>query len=190
MKRASPSVVADASLSVPVTVKSRQYSRALSTMRTSGDASRALPLLRKAMDEGDYRAHYAVATWYLHGRQVERNVTKAVRLLKQAAGHDVPEAAFDLAICYEIGCGVPVDMDMAAAMYLRALRLGDRQAAHALERLFHHGIGVPKCRPLAAEFRRFAEGAPRGRSMSARKVAEVTALASAESSRDARGCRE
>lgn len=165
--------------------KSRHYSRALSIMRTSGDASRALPLLRKAMDEGDYRAHYAVATWYLHGRHVERNFTKAARLLKQAARHEVPEAAFDLALCYELGCGVPADMDRAAAMYLRALRLGDRQAAHALERLFHHGIGVQKCRPLAAEFRRFGEGAPRGRAMTARKVAEVTALAAAESSRGA-----
>ena len=155
-------------------VKSKHYSRALAILRRNPEAQdRAYPLLLEAMEEGDYRAHYAIATWYLHGHHLRQNLAKSVRLLRQAAKHDIAEAAWDLAVCHEVGSGVPKDGAKAAAYYLQAFRLGDRGAAHALDRLFYWGIGVSKCRPLAAEFARLAGDAPRPRSMSAKSLASM-----------------
>lgn len=157
-----------------MSVKSRQYSKAQALLRRSPEAhERAYPLLLEAMEKGDYRAHYAIATWYLHGRHLKQNLAKAVRLRRQAARHDIAEAAWDLAVCHEVGCGVPKDGAKAAAYFLQAFRLGGRGAAHALDRLFYWGIGVRKCRPLAAEFARLAGDAPRPRANPAKTLASM-----------------
>ena len=133
-------------------MKSKPYDKALSLMNQGADPGKAYPLLVKAMEAGDYRAHYAIGTWYLYGKHVKASVKKAVGLFKLAADHDVGDAAFDLAVCYEKGEGVKQDLAKAAAFYLRALRCGDDSAAEELRRMFYWGIGVEKNRAIAEEF--------------------------------------
>lgn len=133
-------------------MKSRAYGKALAIMRRNGSAEKAYSLLLDAMSEGDYRAHYALGTWYLYGRYVRKDYRKAFRLLKEAANQDIADAAFDLAVCYEKGEGVKRDPSKAVAMYFRAMRCGDASAAEELRRMFYWGIGVEKNRLLAAEF--------------------------------------
>lgn len=132
-------------------MKSKPYDKALSLMNRGATPDKAYALLIEAMEAGDYRAHYAIGTWYLYGRHVKASVKKAVDLFKQAADHDVGYAAFDLAVCYEKGEGVKQDLKKAAAFYLRALRCGDSSAAEELRRLFYWGIGVEKNRAIAEE---------------------------------------
>lgn len=133
-------------------MKSKLYDKALALMNKGAPPDKAYPLLLGAMDAGDYRAHYALGTWYLYGRHVKASNKKAVRLFKQAAENDVAEAAFDLAVCYEKGEGVKKDLPKAAAFYLRALRCGDESAAEELRRMFYWGFGVEKNRMIASEF--------------------------------------
>ncbi len=124
-------------------------------MRRDGSEEQAYAHLLDAMKDGDYRAHYAIGTWYLHGRHVAKNLVKAARLLKNAADNDIAEAAFDLAVCYENGQGVKKNKTKAVAMYLRAMRLGDNAAANELYRVFYWGLGVSRCRSIALEFSKF-----------------------------------
>lgn len=138
-------------------MKHDPYQKALAIMNADGEPGEAYPLLLKAMEAGDHRAHYAIGTWYLYGRHVKASARKAVALFKKAADHDVAEAAFDLAVCYEMGEGVKQDLAKAAALYLRAWRCGDESAAEELRRMFHWGIGVAKNRAIADEFAKFAE---------------------------------
>ncbi|TXH77729.1 MAG: sel1 repeat family protein [Lysobacteraceae bacterium] len=133
-------------------MKSKAYQKALSIARKNGPSEDAYNHLKTAISEGDHRASYALATWYLHGAHVKKDHKKAVALLKKAANHDLADAAFDLAVCYEKGEGVKKDLAQAAAMYLRALRCGDSSAAKELYRMFYWGIGVAKNRKAAIEF--------------------------------------
>ncbi|WP_422506591.1 tetratricopeptide repeat protein [Stenotrophomonas sp. GZD-301] len=133
-------------------MRSEYYEEALSIMNNEDAAEKAHPLLVAAMEAGDYRAHYALGTWYLYGRHVKKNLKKAVALFKQAAANDVAEAAYDLAVCYEDGEGVRKDLAKAAALYLRAWRCGDVSSAAQLRRMFYWGIGVKANRAIAEEF--------------------------------------
>lgn len=131
---------------------SKAYDMALTLMQRDGAEEEAYPLLLDAIKQGDFRAHYALGTWYLFGRHVPKDYRKAFVLLKKAADRDIAEAAFDLAVCYEKGEGVKANASKAAAMYFRAMRCGDKSAAKELRRMFYWGIGVEKNRFLAAEF--------------------------------------
>jgi uncharacterized protein len=83
-------------------------------------------LLIRADKRGDPRATYALATWWLHGKDilVKKNLRKAVGLLRKAADAH-PDATFDLAVSYEKGRGVRKSQKMAAKLYLKAALLGD-----------------------------------------------------------------
>lgn len=138
-------------------MKSNSYQKALLLMTRGAEPDEAYPLLIKAMEEGDHRAHYAIGTWYLYGTYVKANARKAVALFKIAADHDVADAAFDLAVCYEKGEGARRDLAKAAAFYLRAWHCGDTSAVYELRRMFYWGIGVTKNRAIAEEFARISE---------------------------------
>jgi TPR repeat protein len=89
--------------------KSKLYDRAMSEARNkAGDPAKTHRLLTRAHERGDARATYALASWYLHGKEgiVSRHPAKAVALLRAAAEDDLAEAAFDLAVSYEKGIGV------------------------------------------------------------------------------------
>lgn len=142
-------------------MKNNSYSKALSMMKKGSPPEKAYPLLVEAMEAGDYRAHYAIGTWYLYGRHLKMDLKKAVRLFKEAADNDIAEAAFDLAVCYEKGEGVTKSPAKAVAYYLRALRCGDESAAEELRRMFYWGFGVERNRLVASEFAEFKQMQPK-----------------------------
>jgi uncharacterized protein len=117
--------------------------------RRKPDLDQAFRLLSKAHKHGDARATYALATWYLHGKHVARNLRTAIALLRAAAAGDVPGALFDLAVSYEKGLGAAKNERKAAELYLRSALAGATAAYYEVGRCYYHGIGVERDRRVA-----------------------------------------
>lgn len=117
--------------------------------RHEPDYNLALQFLRSAVDARDPRGTYALATWYLHGSHVPRNLREALRLLRLAAKSKVPSALYDLAVCYETGSGVKENPRMAVQLYVEAALVGDPQSVYEVGRCYYHGTGVQRDRRIA-----------------------------------------
>src|SRR6185437_297591 len=131
---------------------SKYYDQALVVSQTAEpDFTKALRLLNRACNQGDHRAAYALATWYLHGKGnlVTKDLVRGAQLLRQAAESDNPDAAYDLAVSYEKGMGVRKSEKRAARLYLKAALLGDKQSIYHVGRCYQHGVGVKRDRPIA-----------------------------------------
>jgi len=128
----------------------KYYDNALTLMSNDPtDYAGAFALLSKAVDAGDARALYAMATWYLHGTHVEKDIKKGTAMLKSAANANVADALFDLAVSYETGVGVVRSEKKAAQHYLRAAFAGDVSAFRSVGRCLYYGIGFVKDRVQA-----------------------------------------
>jgi TPR repeat protein len=103
-------------------------------------------MLEDALSRGDARAAYALGTWYIHGREpaVRKNLKEGVRLLRVAAAAGVPDALYDLAVCYQKGAGVAKNELRALALYLKAGLRGEPG--------FYHGYGVARNTKIARVF--------------------------------------
>jgi len=132
-----------------------RYQAALEVMagHKLSEAPAAYALLTEAMKEGDHRATYAIGTWLLHGFFLKKNVRRGVSLIAQAADNKVADAAFDLAVCYELGTGKKVNHNKALCYYMRAYLLGYVPAAVEIERLLYWGDSSVRNRPLSREFK-------------------------------------
>jgi hypothetical protein len=106
-------------------------------------------LLNKAHESGDIRATYAIATWYLFGEYVKKDIKKAIPLLRKSADSDNPEAIYDLAICYEEGNGVKKDLNKAFELYLKSALLNDSNSINEVGRCYYYGIGISRDLRLA-----------------------------------------
>jgi TPR repeat protein len=114
------------------------------------DIAQVLLGLKSAEAQGDLRATYAIATWYLFGKPpvIEQSTEKALELLR-VAGRVVADAAFDLAICYETAEGTAKDGLRALRWYMQAALLGRLDAYFEVGRCFYYGIGVKGKKGLA-----------------------------------------
>jgi hypothetical protein len=117
--------------------------------KKNADVKKVFLFLEKSLKTGSSQAAYALGTWYLHGKHVKKNMTMALKLLRQAADGNVAEAFFDLAICYEKGIGVKKNIRLAMEYYLKASLYGDKQSVYEVGRCYYYGIGVNKNRRLA-----------------------------------------
>ncbi|MBK9274216.1 MAG: sel1 repeat family protein [Flavobacteriales bacterium] len=106
-------------------------------------------MLRKADEEGDAEAAYALGTWHLFGKHVPLDARVAARYLKRATDRNFPDAAYDLAVSHEKGVGVPKDLGKAFSLYMKAALLGDQQAMYEVGRCFYWGVGTEKDRDAA-----------------------------------------
>jgi TPR repeat protein len=123
----------------------KEYERALEKMNEdSPDLAMIANYLQIAADKGDPRAHYALGTWYLHGRFFKKNLRKAIAFIRYAAEREIPDALFDLAVCYEKGVGVPRKQNMAMELYLRAALAGEKKSLYEVGRCYYYGIGTEK----------------------------------------------
>lgn len=131
--------------------RSPHYDAALRSMRSKRpDEYKALGLLRKAHRANDPRAAYALATWHLFAKGgLAKDLHQAVDLLRDAAESGLPEALFDLAVCYERGAGVSRNARKAAFLYVDAAIRGDKQAVFEVGRCYYAGIGLKKDRAMA-----------------------------------------
>ena len=127
------------------------YDRALKLAQREKTPSRkTYDLLLRADQEGDTRATYALATWYLFGSPFTKvNYRQGAALLRRAAAGKIAEAAYNLAISYEKGLGVKKSAARAFELYVQAALLGEAQAYCEVGRMYYWGIGVPRNRRLA-----------------------------------------
>lgn len=106
-------------------------------------------LLGKAVLKKNPKAIYALGTWYLFGKFVEKDVNKAFELFLEASHANIAEACFDLAKCYEEGVGVTKSLINAYDQYLKAALLGDKQSIYEVGRCYYYGIGIKEDHRLA-----------------------------------------
>jgi TPR repeat protein len=131
------------------------YDEALSLARVKNpDLAQVRTMLEDALSRGDARAAYALGTWYIHGREpaVRKNLKEGVRLLRVAAAAGVPDALYDLAVCYQKGAGVAKNELRALALYLKAGLRGEPGALKEVGRCFYHGYGVARNTKIARVF--------------------------------------
>ena len=129
-----------------------KYERALRLAKKTGKSppKAAYNLLVAADNEGDARATYALATWYLFGSAFTPvRKGEAIRLLKKATNGGVADAAHDLAVAYEKGDGVKKSLKQAFELNMYAALLGDAQSFYEVGRMYFYGIGVSRNRRLA-----------------------------------------
>lgn len=137
--------------------RSRNYTLALRTEReTPSDQKKIMELLSRASEEGDDRATYAIATWYLHGKNVKKDVNLAVKLLREAASSGNSSALFDLAYSYEAGIGVDRDQRTALLLYIESALNGDKQAVYEVSRCYWYGVGTKSDREMSNIWRQRA----------------------------------
>jgi len=126
------------------------YERALRMGSQDGsNLGEIFTLLEKSHLQGDFRATYALGTWYFHGTHVRKNQRKGISYFRSAAKGGIADALFDLAMSYEIGSGVRKDLRVAYEYYLRAALAGDPQAQYEVGRCLYYGIGSTVDRRLA-----------------------------------------
>lgn len=73
-----------------------------------------------------------------------QNFKRAFRLLKIAAKANIPDAHYDLAVCYEKAEGTKKNLQKAFLHYLSATVYGDKQGMRELARCYYYGIGTKK----------------------------------------------
>lgn len=104
----------------------------------------AVPLLKKAAKLNNKEALYALGTWHLLGRVLEKDYKKGVYFLQKAAHMNHPNAAHDLALCFELGVGVKQDYKKGLHWHKEALNLGCHSSALCIGRIYHYGSGIQK----------------------------------------------
>ena len=125
-----------------------KYDRALKLAQKQPTPSKVVyDLLVAADKDGEGRATYALATWYLFGSPFTKiDYRVANKMIKRATENGVADAAHDLAISYEKGLGIGKSLSRAFEYYMRAALLGDAQSHYEIGRMYFHGIGVQRNR--------------------------------------------
>ena len=125
----------------------RLYNRAFKEAQINNNET-AFVLLNKSAKHKNPRAYYALGTWYLHGKHVEKDISKGIEYLFLAAEKKIADAFYDLAVSYEQGIGLDKNLDKAFEFYLQASLRGDKQSFYEVGRCYFYGIGVEEDRVL------------------------------------------
>jgi TPR repeat protein len=102
----------------------------------------SLAMLRRAAEDGNGEAQYALADRYRRGDGVALDLDVARRWLSQAAIHGHADAQNDLGSMLVNAMGGPKDSEVAAAWYERAAEQGHADAQFNLALRYLHGDGV------------------------------------------------
>ncbi len=115
--------------------------------------------LHEKAAQGDARAQFVLALHYLHGRGgAPRRPEVAVRWLQRAAAQNYDDAQLLLAVLYQRGEGVPVDMGRAFRLARAVAERGHRHGMGIVAESYEHGRGVkPDLVQAAVWYRRAAE---------------------------------
>jgi uncharacterized protein len=118
----------------------------------------AFELFLSASHDGNPKAIYALATWYIFGNEVvEKNEKQAVKLLKSIVNSNIAEANFQLALAYDQGWGVKRHSGRAFSLYMRAALLGDKDACDQISQYYAEGKYVKFDENLAAAWKTRSE---------------------------------
>ena len=112
--------------------------------------------LHEKAAQGDARAQFFLALQYLHGRGgAPRRPEVAVRWLQRAAAQKYDDAQLLLAVLYQRGEGVPVDMARAFKLAKQVAERGHRHGMGIVAESYEHGRGVaPNLAQAAVWYRR------------------------------------
>jgi TPR repeat protein len=129
----------------------------------------AIAWFRQAVDGGHPAAARALASLYLTGNGVAKDVEEGTRLLRVAANSGHRDAQVDLANLFLKGADAAGDPASIARWFEAAASSGDRIAAFNLGMCFAKGVGVQQDEGQAAHWmRRAAEGIGEAQYMYAR----------------------
>ena len=106
------------------------------------DYATALPLYRRAADQGDSYGQLQVAGFYFQGYGVAQDYRQAANWYKLSADQGEPLAQFALGIQYSKGDGVAQDHAEAVKWYRLAAAQGFERAQHNLSVKYLRGEGV------------------------------------------------
>lgn len=94
---------------------------------------------------GDVDAAYQVAMVYEYGRHdVETDVVAAAQWFQKGAKSGHIESMTELALCYELGCGLEQSDELALEWYMLAANLGHVSAQYSVAEIFEEARGVPQ----------------------------------------------
>lgn len=126
----------------------RLYNKALFEAKLGNDKV-AFDLLEKSAKYKNSKAYYALATWYLHGKYVKKDVYTGNYYLRLSAELKNPDAFFNLGISYEKGAGIDKNEDKAFECYLQASLRGHKQSCYEVGRCYYYGIGIKEDKDMA-----------------------------------------
>lgn len=113
------------------------------------ESDKVLHLLDLGVGEGDERAVYARAVCYSNGKYGSViDESKAFGLFSSLSESSIPEALFDLAVCYDLGQGVAKDQFAAFEYYLKAATFGHKEACFQVSEFFREGVTIPESENL------------------------------------------
>lgn len=93
----------------------------------------------------DPEAAHELAVSYEHGRHnVEVDVVEAAVWFRKGAEAGHVESMTELALCYELGCGVEQDDELALDWYMAAAEKGHVTAKYSVGEAFEAARGVPQ----------------------------------------------
>ena len=107
-----------------------------------GDAALALRLLDPLAASGNKYAQYAVAELLLPGKQVPRDLPRAIDLFHKAAEQEIPAAQARIGAAFFHGDVIKQDYAQALAWFERGARNGHAAAQTNLAVMYADGIGV------------------------------------------------
>jgi TPR repeat protein len=110
--------------------------------------------LEAQVKENNPRAMMALGSLYEQGfyNSPSRHFGKAMELYQKAAKHDLPDAFFQVGICYEIGMGTTPDPKKAVENFQKAAEKGLPQAEYKLATFYLTGENVTKDIPKGIKY--------------------------------------
>ncbi|BBB25631.1 SEL1-like repeat protein [Amphritea japonica] len=147
-------VLANATVSLATDMESCQ------ALFLKGDVQPAYQTCLPLAQVGDPQAAFIIARLQAIGLEGASDWVKVVKWLKIAAAGNHHEAAYNLAIAYQLGKGVVADQQQAFKYYQQSTELGNPKAMRNLALLYEQGDGVEK--DLSRAFSLYQRSAEQG----------------------------
>lgn len=106
------------------------------------DYTKAFRYYQEVIDKeapGIENAYTGIASMYLNGRGVPRNISLAISYLEKAAKNQFGPACGMLGEIYRRGNGIPVDIDKAVDWYRQGAEVGDSVCDNCIAELYFQG---------------------------------------------------
>ncbi|MHB8065390.1 MAG: tetratricopeptide repeat protein, partial [Ruminiclostridium sp.] len=123
------------------------------------ELQKAIQYLEKAADNENEickpiraLAQYALGKIYLEGKQIPKDINKAIVYLTQSAEQENEWAAYQLGKLYLLGKDLPKDTGNAVVYLTKAAEQGNQFAQYILGKLYLLGKDVPKNKELAIKW--------------------------------------
>ena len=110
----------------------------------AGDYDVALPLLRKAADQGYAPAQASIGSMYMEGKGVPKSEKEAFAWHSKAAQQGFVGSQLSLGFMYENGTGVPQSYETALTWYRKAADQGSPSAQDSIGYFYAKGLGVKR----------------------------------------------